>query len=114
MIRQQTVRKVFVKLELLPFSFSRRYPLSYVYSGSFEWTDGTLYVQGLGSYWWSSTSSSSIAAYFLIHGSNDLNPAIARNKALGFTLRRRRVNPTALLLLSWGRRLLLYTYKLYA
>ncbi|MBQ3469884.1 hypothetical protein IJH16_02850 [Candidatus Saccharibacteria bacterium] len=86
MFRQQTVRKVFVKLELLPFSFSRRYPLSYVWSGFFYYGDGYLYTQGTRGVWWSATATTDINASYL----NLLPESTSNgnnNKSYAFTLR---------------------------
>ena len=65
----------------------RRYPLSYVFSGYYNW--GTDYMGGQDSsgYWWSTTASSDSNAYNLSIHSSDLNPQYNNNKAYGFALR---------------------------
>ena len=65
---------------------TRRYPLSYVYSGRYSWGDGDLYLQDSYGVWWSTAASSDSNAYLLYMDSNSLLPQHNVNKALGFAL----------------------------
>ncbi|MBQ3469844.1 hypothetical protein IJH16_02640 [Candidatus Saccharibacteria bacterium] len=87
MFRQQTVRKVFVKLEPLLFPFSRRYPLSYVYAGWYGWNGRSLNEQGLSSFWWSTLANDSADAYYLGVTREILDPQLAGSKLYGYSLR---------------------------
>ncbi|MBQ3469849.1 hypothetical protein IJH16_02665 [Candidatus Saccharibacteria bacterium] len=66
---------------------TRRYPLSYVFSGNYLWGDGDLYGQGSIGLWWSATASSASGAYDLYMTSSNLFPQDNSNIARGATLR---------------------------
>ena len=67
--------------------YTRRYPLSYVYSGYYYWRDGTLLYQDSNGHWWSTAASSDSIAYHLRVYNSYLNPQDYGNKAAAFTLR---------------------------
>ncbi|MBQ3469675.1 hypothetical protein IJH16_01750 [Candidatus Saccharibacteria bacterium] len=67
--------------------YARRYPLSYVYSGLYDWNVGGMYGQDSNGYWWFTTASSSSNAYNLNMYSGGLTHQDNRNKAYGFALR---------------------------
>ena len=66
---------------------ARRYPLSYILSGYYNWGTGYMGGQDSSGYWWSTTAGSDSSAYSLSMHSSDLNPQYNYNKADGFTLR---------------------------
>ena len=54
---------------------ARRYPLSYIFSGVYEFNTAKLVVQGTDAIYWSSTNSASEASsYLLAMGGAYLNP----------------------------------------
>ncbi|MBR5408551.1 hypothetical protein IK112_01220, partial [Candidatus Saccharibacteria bacterium] len=69
------------------FTFSRRYPLSYVFSGVYYWGGGNLAYQDSVGAWWSTTASSASNAYHLNMNSSNLDPQGNNTKASGFALR---------------------------
>ncbi|MBQ3470075.1 hypothetical protein IJH16_03880 [Candidatus Saccharibacteria bacterium] len=71
----------------LHFTFSRRYPLSYVFSGNYSWGNDNLSSQDSIGSWWSTAASSASDAYYLRMGSSYLLPQYDRSKAYGFALR---------------------------
>ncbi|MBR5408846.1 hypothetical protein IK112_02785 [Candidatus Saccharibacteria bacterium] len=87
MFRQQTVRKVFVKLELLLFPFSRRYPLSYVYAGRYIMSSGVLGYQNEMGFWWSGLASSDRYAYYFRMSGSEADPLYPDGKLFVFPLR---------------------------
>ena len=66
---------------------ARRYPLSYVYSGTFYFNVGSLNLQDSYGYLWSASAISDSEAYRLNISSNGSNPQNSANKTNGFTLR---------------------------
>ncbi|MBQ3469923.1 hypothetical protein IJH16_03060 [Candidatus Saccharibacteria bacterium] len=76
---------------------ARRYPLSYVYSGRYNWGSGNLSNQDSYGNWWFTAAYSDSNAYSLGMYSSYLNPQTSSNKANGFTLRRLRVSALVLL-----------------
>ena len=84
---KETITKLLVLLSCSIFTFSRRYPLSYVYSGYYYWGNGNLNGQDSLGYWWSTAAYSASNAYSLTMYSSNLVPQYSNNKAGGFTLR---------------------------
>ena len=66
---------------------ARSYPLSYVYSGSYYWGTGRLYLQTVYGYYWSSSIVSSTDSYRLDMSSTRLIKAYSNNKRIGYALR---------------------------
>ncbi|MBR5408769.1 hypothetical protein IK112_02355 [Candidatus Saccharibacteria bacterium] len=66
---------------------ARRYPLSYVYAGMYEWSNGILHNQDSYGVWWSTTAYSASNAYYMDMHSSDLNPQTNYTKLTGFALR---------------------------
>ena len=66
---------------------ARRYPLSYILSGRYDWISGNLLDQGTVGHWWSAAANSSTRAYNLIMNSLDLDSQDYANKAHGWSLR---------------------------
>ncbi|MBQ3469474.1 hypothetical protein IJH16_00660 [Candidatus Saccharibacteria bacterium] len=66
---------------------ARRYPLSYVISGRYDWSNGNLYYQDSVGNWWSTTAYSGSNAYNLYMNSSSLGPQSNNTKAHGFPLR---------------------------
>ena len=66
---------------------AKSYPLSYVYSGDFNWGTGRLYYQSNGGIFWPSTSYSSATAYNLGIWSNALRFTEKYGKLDGLPLR---------------------------
>ena len=66
---------------------ARRYPLSYVLSGLYLWSNGNLYDQDSYGRWWSTAAYSGSNAYHLSMLSSNLDPQSNLNKAYGFPLR---------------------------
>ena len=64
----------------------KSYPLSYVYSGSYSWGNGSLYYHNIHGLYWSSTLLDSTTVYGLSYSSY-IRPAYATNKASGDTIR---------------------------
>ena len=59
---------------------ARSYPVSLVYSGIFNWTNGDPINQGLGGYWWSDITFSSDISFYLAVGTSNIIP---QNRAFG-------------------------------
>ena len=70
----------------LRFIFSRRYPLSYVYSGNYGWY-GSLYGQGSIGYWNSTTANGASNTYHFSIDNGSADPRDTHNKIYGWTLR---------------------------
>ncbi|MBR5408654.1 hypothetical protein IK112_01770 [Candidatus Saccharibacteria bacterium] len=69
-------------------TLARRYPLSYVYSGLYEWVSGRyLYGQGDFGYWWSALANNSSNAYYLNMHNSLLDPQVSNSKTYGWALR---------------------------
>ncbi|MBQ3469779.1 hypothetical protein IJH16_02295 [Candidatus Saccharibacteria bacterium] len=84
---KETITKLLVLLSCSIFTFSRRYPLSYVLSGAYGWNNGNLFSQGSGGGWWSTTAYSS-NAYDLDIDSSGIYPQYdSFGKVSGFSLR---------------------------
>ncbi|MBR5408740.1 hypothetical protein IK112_02210 [Candidatus Saccharibacteria bacterium] len=90
-----------LSLRCVSYSTStRRYPLSYVWSGGYHWdkiTDtviGALAEQNIGAIIWSGTPQSTTDASFLAMQSSYLNVS-SYNKNVGISLRQWRVKPRA-------------------
>ncbi|MBR5408742.1 hypothetical protein IK112_02220 [Candidatus Saccharibacteria bacterium] len=66
---------------------TRRYPLSYVFSGHYYWDDGNLYAQEASGLWWSDVAYSDTNAHFLHMAGNYLNPQDNTVKDDGIALR---------------------------
>ena len=66
---------------------ARRYPLSYVYSGTYSWGVGDLYNQGSVGYGMSTTAQSDRGAYFLSVHSGGLVPQGNDSKTYSLPLR---------------------------
>ena len=81
-------------------TIARRYPLSYVLSGYYIWSDGYLNRQDSYGFWWATTANdTNNGAYSLDVGGSTLNPQNSNGKVNGFTLRCetwRRGNPVLL------------------
>ena len=84
---KETITKLLVLLSCSIFTFSRRYPLSYVYSGYYYWGNGNLNGQDSLGYWWSTAAYSDSRAYSLAMSSSHLDPQDNSSEALGFALR---------------------------
>ena len=84
---KETITKLLVSLSCSIFTFSRRYPLSYVYSGYYYWGNGNLNGQDSLGYWWSTAAYSDSRAYSLAMSSSHLDPQDNSSEALGFALR---------------------------
>ncbi len=65
---------------------TRRYPLSYVYSGVFYWSDSKLYNQNSYGVLWSTTTNNAGTAYGLAVGGGDLRPQYIDTKYAGSAL----------------------------
>ena len=65
----------------------KSYPLSYVYSGFYNWDTGRLYSQNYSGIYWSSTVVSSPNAYRLFTWSSVVSPANTSSKARGYAFR---------------------------
>ncbi|MBQ3469567.1 hypothetical protein IJH16_01175 [Candidatus Saccharibacteria bacterium] len=66
---------------------ARRYPLSYVLSGSYRWGNGNLNFQDSDGAWWSTAANSGSGAYHLRMNSSYLGPQDYGGKAYGYALR---------------------------
>ena len=66
---------------------ARSYPLSYVYSGYYNWATGRLYRQALHDNYWSSTIYSSSFSYHLHMTGSRLVKANTNTKHFGYALR---------------------------
>ena len=66
---------------------ARRYPLSYVFSGYYNWGNGNLRSQDSSGDWWSTAAYSDSDAYRLYMYSGSLGPQDNYSKAIGFALR---------------------------
>ena len=86
--RQKTVTSPSV------FIGARRYPLSYILTGGFNWGVGTLVVQDSDGYWWSTMAVSVTNAYALGVVRNYYNPQSDNNQVNGFPLRCRTFTDT--------------------
>ena len=84
---KETITKLLVLLSCSIFTFSRRYPLSYVYSGYYYWGNGNLNGQDSLGYWWSTAAYNDSEAYNLYMNSSSLNPQSYYGKVGGFSLR---------------------------
>ena len=67
--------------------YARRYPLSYIFSGNYNWGSGYLGRQGTDGYWWASLAYSSDNAYDLAMDSGYFGPQSNGTKVYGFPLR---------------------------
>ncbi|MBQ3470076.1 hypothetical protein IJH16_03885 [Candidatus Saccharibacteria bacterium] len=67
--------------------YTRRYPLSYVFSGNYWWSDGNLSSQNSEGRWRSATASGTNNAHYVYMGSSVFNPQSNAGKADGFSLR---------------------------
>ena len=69
-------------------TITRRYPLSYVFSGQYYWVPGSLLYQNTNAGWWSTTAGDASNAYNLGMGSSALHPQVSGSaKTGGFPLR---------------------------
>ena len=68
---------------------ARRYPLSYVFSGVFNWSVGLLGNQSVVGYYWTSTAITNATSYSMVITSSSLTPQDSANsgRAAGFALR---------------------------
>ena len=66
---------------------TRRYPLSYAFSGTYVWGYGSLLYQDSRGYWWSTAAYNDSEAYNLYMNSSSLNPQSYYGKVGGFSLR---------------------------
>ena len=71
----------------LRFTFSRRYPLSYVRSGYYLWTTGGIDNQGEGGHYWSSTAYGNNNVYYFRIDASSILPQKGDLKDRGFSLR---------------------------
>ncbi|MBR5408847.1 hypothetical protein IK112_02790 [Candidatus Saccharibacteria bacterium] len=71
----------------LRFTFTRRYPLSYVYAGRYTWSSGTVGFQNQNADWWTATAQNAELIYrlFISDGSN--TPQDSNYRDRGFSLR---------------------------
>ena len=66
---------LFTKYRSTGSTKARRYPLSYILSGSYSWGSGQLDNHGVVGYWWSATAKSSANTYYLyVSNSSGLGP----------------------------------------
>ncbi|MBQ3469566.1 hypothetical protein IJH16_01170 [Candidatus Saccharibacteria bacterium] len=91
----------------LGFTFSRRYPLSYVFAGYYTWINAILGNQGDGSGYYSATASNNRASRMAVFPGSLIYSDDTLNKNYGYSLRRRRVKPNTLSLVFLGLRSLL-------
>ena len=70
-----------------PFYYCPRYPLSYIFNGSYWWANGTLGNQATAGNWHSAMTANSAEAYALFISSNGLDAQSVYNKELGRSLR---------------------------
>ena len=68
------------------FTFSRRYPLSYVYTEFFDFSGGYIWYQSNGGYYWTQTIYTTGQAYFLVINVG-LNPQFYASYSAGMALR---------------------------
>ena len=66
---------------------ARRYPLSLVYSGDYQWHNGAINAQNTYGFWWSNTAISNDGSYGLNVGSSALYPQGNDGQAVGLVLR---------------------------
>ena len=68
---------------------ARRYPLSYIYSGNYDYINGSLNNQGTYGTWWSATTHDSSNAYHMSMNNVVLNTQDNNNKIASRTLRKK-------------------------
>ncbi|MBQ9403062.1 hypothetical protein IJU22_00610 [Candidatus Saccharibacteria bacterium] len=64
-----------------------KFPFSLPYSGDVGRTDGKVYSQGTGGYFWSAGSDSATSARYLSYDGNYTNPEYSYYKTYGFSVR---------------------------
>ena len=63
------------------------FPLSFIRSGAYNWSNGGLSSRTVGGYYWSSYASSVAYSRNLVFGGRYLAPQVNYNKGYGFAVR---------------------------